>query len=1320
MNNPLSLILEFARAEESADPYCFRFTPQQYLVRREGGGFESAAIDWGKDLLADLDAVRRPGRPSAIVQRLGEKLRRFLDEAEWEEMEAQILAASRQKREVVLTIRSAAAELYALPWELVTLRTTGQHLAELPDVLLRYEWPETCSAPPAPAAEDEAGRILFAWSAAAGPVPAAEHLTAIEAACEQGHYPFSREADVVTHASCARIVAALTAAQKEGAPFAVLHLLCHGSADGVNFGLALDGEADADGESKVVVDAGRLRQLLAPFGGTLRLIVLNACDSGNIGELGNQLGSMAQTLHRAGIALVVASRFPLSAVGSIKVTEVLYRELVCGLRSLEQALCCVRQKLAQIPTQLDWASLQLYAHTCDGDDSRPLIIRPYRGLLSFQSEHQRFFFGRKEAVRDVLHNLSELVALGKPRFVVVAGASGTGKSSLVLAGVIPQLLAKKPKTRVARIRPGSDPETPLVAALADLLSSGGAGGGEAATKDPLLLVVDQLEELFTNVPDAKRRESFIQKLWQIASDPASTLCVIVTLRVDFIGRCSEICIDSTARRLDSVAYDGAHRVFVAQLGPDELRLCIEKPAQAVGLILEEGLVLRIIQDVRGEPGALPVLQTTLDLLWQKRRGRLLTQQAYEEMGGVAGALQGRAKALIDSFDEQERRVARRLLLRLVHVADDPAQSTRRSMPLSRLAPSIPAELERFNRVLGRFIEARLVVPSHRELSQPGAGKVRLDYSHNSILLRVPRSQVDLLHSIAPRLGDEGVLIEVAHEALIRKWDLLQQWVEKDRRMLAELDKLEEWVRQWKEMGTLLSGSALGYAIEVGKRYPLDLPHGTRGMLRLSQARANRRARLQRLTWGLSMAVGLILAVLGWFGLIADRQARLFALQARNALRVSEVERLPDKWQRGMILLRELEGREPPPGWLDSAVNALAQADRTIIDLGEPRPSGLPAATAVSRDGSMVLSVAAGNSAAVRSTTIVGLPLLLSGHAAPVTAVALSTDGTLAATAAQDAQIRIFRLSGSTATASVVLAGADKDSKDILALAFSPGGRSLASVSADGSVRLWKVEGGDPAIILPHRSPVYALAYSPDGKQLVTGGSDGLGRVFRTDTGDLLAILSGHTQAIRAVSYSPDGARILTGSDDSTARLWAAAGGPAMATFPHRHPVVATSFNPSGAWLAISTADKIWLGTSAGERLVVLSSPCGDQHQRIAWSPDGKKLFLTLADHTVRILPLELSPQALLRRFWQEQSCPDVRLRQRALLESEVTATANLENCQQLLKCLHEPPRDELEPFDGCYAGFTRRQASLYRRMVFESGPVDASGGPPATGAAGSR
>ena len=152
MSEPISLILEFARAKEAADPYAFHFSPQQYLLRSASGGIESATLAWDEGLLADLTAARLPGRSPVVVQRLGETLRHFLDEADWEDVETQILAATRQNREVVLTIRSAAAELYALPWELTTLRNTGQHLAELPELLLRYEWPDTESAPLHPAA----------------------------------------------------------------------------------------------------------------------------------------------------------------------------------------------------------------------------------------------------------------------------------------------------------------------------------------------------------------------------------------------------------------------------------------------------------------------------------------------------------------------------------------------------------------------------------------------------------------------------------------------------------------------------------------------------------------------------------------------------------------------------------------------------------------------------------------------------------------------------------------------------------------------------------------------------------------------------------------------------------------------------------------------------------------------------------------------------------------------------------------------------------------------------------------------------------------
>ena len=178
-------------------------------------------------------------------------------------------------------------------------------------------------------------------------MPAAEQLSAIAAACKQGGVSFDVTTNVVTNASCGRLAAALESARKSGDPVAVLQLLCHGGAAGSSFGLVLDREDAADESG--VVDAARLRQLLAPYAKTLRLVVLCACDSGNPGVLGNQLGSVAQTLHRVGIPSVIASRFPLSVSGSIRLTEVLYHQLLAETQSLEASLLAVRRRLAEDP-----------------------------------------------------------------------------------------------------------------------------------------------------------------------------------------------------------------------------------------------------------------------------------------------------------------------------------------------------------------------------------------------------------------------------------------------------------------------------------------------------------------------------------------------------------------------------------------------------------------------------------------------------------------------------------------------------------------------------------------------------------------------------------------------------------------------------------------------------------------------------------------------------------------------------------------------------------------------------------------------------------
>jgi hypothetical protein len=179
---PLRIELELVRAEAADDAFAFRFARQTYLIRGRQGAYETAELPWSRELLRDLEELRRPDRDPATVARMGDMLRELLGAAGWASHEAAIVDARAARRRVHLTIRSAAAELYALPWELLTLRADGQHLGALGHVLLRYAWPGTSTvterSPPAAGAS----RVLLAWSAAGGGVPAAEQTAAIEAA----------------------------------------------------------------------------------------------------------------------------------------------------------------------------------------------------------------------------------------------------------------------------------------------------------------------------------------------------------------------------------------------------------------------------------------------------------------------------------------------------------------------------------------------------------------------------------------------------------------------------------------------------------------------------------------------------------------------------------------------------------------------------------------------------------------------------------------------------------------------------------------------------------------------------------------------------------------------------------------------------------------------------------------------------------------------------------------------------------------------------------------------------------------------------------
>lgn len=844
----MEVSLEFSRRDDAERAFIVPAERQAYHARESGGGTRVAVMDWS-ELQADLAAMDRVGTAPAVMQRLGDRLRSFLLQVGWERHEQAILNAIDAGQQVQISIKSSAAELYQLPWELVSLGPRRQHLHEYPTILLRYAWPNTHTTPierPRP----EGGRILIAWSAALGAVPSGAHVDAIGAACADSDHSFDRERDVLRDASLGALQRALAPCTTNGAasdtdndiaqPVAILHLLCHGGRQDDSFVLGLDRSNDAASGAELV-DAARLRRVLAPHARHLRLVVLSVCSAGHPGSPGNHLGSIAQNLHCAGFQAVIASRAPLSKSASIRLCQSFYGPLLRTPVSVETALRAARSQLATDVASPDWASLQLYARAEDGWDTRPIAIRPYRGLLPFTARYARFFRGRDAEHREIRSKLDGLRTAGAPRFLLVAGASGRGKSSLVLGGVVPALV--RAGWRVGEMRPGMQPTRALDELLRD---------GLDVDSSSAVLVIDQLEELFTHVASHDERRAFIRRVWSLCARADGGLHAIATMRVDFLGDCGELSVDG-GRTLEHIAYDDAHATFVAHIARTDLRTCIVAPARMVGVRFQDGLVQRILDDVEEEPGPLPLVQYALDLLWRRRVDGVLTMDAYNELGGVGGAPQIRADALIDGLTDNQRRQARRLLVRLVNVHDGHSRDTHRRMLLTELEPHTDEDRADLAAIVAQLVEARLVVRS---------------------------------------LLDGQPALEIAHEALIRKWPRLREWLDEDRDQLAEIHELERWEKQWRELGALLEGARLGYALRVREKYAQDLGAGVLALIVASEGRMRTLAtrRRRRITATVSLAV-LSSVIIGVLGVSAYHQAgRAKAANARaNAALVSAAD-----------------------------------------------------------------------------------------------------------------------------------------------------------------------------------------------------------------------------------------------------------------------------------------------------------------------------------------------------------------------------------------------------------------------------------------------
>lgn len=854
---------------------------------------------------------------------------------------------------------------------------------------------------------------------------------------------------------------------------------------------------------------------------------------------------------------------------------------------------------------------------------------PYKGLRAFQEADAVDFFGRQSLIDRLLARLQDSEPYA--RFLAVVGPSGSGKSSVVKAGLFPALRRDAvygcSKWFMVEMVPGAQPLEDLEIALlriavnppTDLLNQLRADEGGLlkavqrilpSPESQLLLVIDQFEELFTRVEDETVRRHFLDNLITAVSDPNSQLRVIITLRADFYDR--------------PLLYPGfcdliqQRTEIVLPLSPDELEQAVAGPARRVGMDLEPALIAAIIGDVGQQPGALPLLQYTLTELYERREGRLLTLNGYRACGGVLGALARRADELYLQLDPSRQPAVRQLFLRLVTLGEG-TEDTRRRIRQSEFGTVAAENTDNpVNDVITLY------------------GKYRL--------LTFDRDPVT-----------RGPTIEVAHEALIRKWERLRDWLNKSREAVRLQQRIAgaavEWENARRDPSFLASGSRLAQfealSTEAGANADIVLNQQERAYLEASIAYRNQQeiaererqtqelmlarkaARAQRIA-AIRLRVVVVMLALLLVGAVAFSILTVKNLRHADSLRLSAEAITLMQTGGGPELAALLSIRAIQLDRTEQASKALVSAGYSNFAIFTYQQKTSVTGVAYSPDGKYIAS-GSGNPFELLAGTVSPIENIaelwdtqtgehvrtFSGHSAQVWSVKFSADSQSLLTSSSDGTARLWNVQ--TGQEIRQFRG---HSSAVTSAVFSPDEKTIVTSSFDKTVRLWNTQTGETLRTLTTRDQVWDTVFSPDGAYIAA--TDGnLIQLWDAQTGQLAHTFQGHTDTVIRLAFSPDSSRLLSSSRDNTLRLWDVKTGVDVFRFGSNHDfVTALAFAPDGQHILTGGFGHhvlIWHAFDAqGWAVEHDYNAQSDSIFGVAYSPNGKFIVSASADQTVRL------------------------------------------------------------------------------------------------------